>query len=87
MRGADFADQATLLFMLIHSLLLRVMVVLAKVRELFSLIKHDGRPEVPSPLHSVHSSFEPNHLLLVHLYGSLAIRVVSFRLQHESLSH
>jgi hypothetical protein len=43
-RGADFADQATLLFMLIHSLLLRVIVVLAKVRELFSLIKHDGRP-------------------------------------------
>jgi len=87
MRCADFADKASLLFMLIHSLLLRVMIVLAKVRELFSLIKHNGRPEVPSPFHCVHSSLQPNHLLLVHLDGSLAIRVVSFRLQHEGLSH
>ena len=87
MRRADFADQATFLFMLIHSLLLRVIIVLAKIRELFSLIKHDGRPEVPSPFHCVHSSFEPDHLLLVHLYGSLAVRVVGFRLQHKCLSH
>lgn len=87
MRCADFADKASLLFMLIHSLLLRVMVVLAKVRELFSLIKYDGRPEVPSPLHRVHSSLQPDHLLLVHLYGSLAIRVTCFSLQHECLSH
>jgi hypothetical protein len=84
---ADFADEAALLFMLIHSLLLRMKVVLAKVRELVSLIEHDGRPEVSSPLHCVHSSLQPHNLLLVHLNCSLTIRVASFRLQHEGLSH
>ena len=84
---ADFTDQATLLFMLIHSLLLRMMVVLAKVRELFSLIKYDGRPEVTSPFQCVHSCPQPYHLLLVHLDCALAIRVVSFSLQHQGLSH
>ena len=84
---ADFTDQATLLFMLIHSLLLRMMVVLAKVRELFSLIKYDSRPEVTSPFHCVYSCPQPYHLLLVHLDCALAIRVVSFSLQHQGLSH
>ena len=74
--------------MLIHLLLLRMMIILAKVRKLFSLIEYDGRPEVSSPLHCVHSFPQPHDLLLVHLDCSLAIWVVSsFRLQHKGLSH